>query len=369
MRRYIGYLGGLALVLGGCVLDDNGPARPYESPCAGPTPYTLTIPASLPQPVLPEDNPLTVEGIALGRMLFYDPILSSDSTISCSSCHKQEFAFTDGGKRFSEGVGGALGDIQAMAIMNLVYEEDFFWNGRSPSIEDQAIHPVENPVEMHEVWPRVIEKLERHSQYPNLFKEAFCTTEINVDLVTKAIAQFEMTLISGGSQYDQFLARTGNLTFEQMQGLALFNRDAIRDPNTGVLISSGADCFHCHSTYTLQLNDFKNNGLNDVFVGKDQGRYEVTLDPNDMGKFKVPTLRNIAVSGPYMHDGRYNTLEEVIGHYNALVKGSPTLDPNLSKNLPYGLTLTQDEKDYLLAFLHALTDTAFLTNPDFSSPF
>jgi cytochrome c peroxidase len=350
-------------------LDDGGPVQPYEPPCAGPTPYTLVIPPSLPQPVLPEDNPLTVEGIALGRMLFYDPILSSDSTISCASCHKQEYAFTDGGKQFSEGVGGALGDIHAMAIQNLVYDEDFFWNGRSPSLEDQARHPVENPVEMHEIWPRVIAKLNAHPTYPALFKEAFCANEITVDRVTKAIAQFEMTLISGDSPYDRFLARTGNLTFEQIQGLALFTRDAIRDPNTGVLISSGADCFHCHSQYTLTISDFMNNGLNDVFVGKAQGRFEVTGDPSDMGTFKVPNLRNIAVSGPYMHDGRFNTLEEVIEHYNSQVKDSPTLNPNLSKNLPYGLTLTQDEKDYLLAFLHSLTDSTFLTNPAFSNPF
>lgn len=321
------------------------------------TPYELEIPGRLPPMVIPTDNPLTVEGVKLGRHLFYDPILSLDSTISCGSCHHQELGFSDAPFEFSQGVYNLEGTKNAMALINLGYANEFFWDGRATGLPHQAEFPVEDPLEMLESWPRVLKKLSRHPEYPAMFKAAFGNDDITVDRVTKAITQFEMTLISGNSKYDKFLRREpgGDFSQEEFNGYVLFFQE------------TGGDCFHCHTEDLMTTNGFSNNGLDSVFTESNWGLFKVTGDSNDLGKFKVPTLRNIELTAPYMHDGRFETLEEVLDHYNEHVQVTPTTDPLLYK--PTRSRLTQTQKNEIIAYLKTLTDTTFINNPAFSNPF
>lgn len=337
----------------GCRIDDYEEPIPLTSNYA-PTPFELEIPDALPPMLIPDDNPLTVEGVTLGRMLFYDPILSGDSTQSCSSCHNQSYAFTDEGNRLSIGIDGLEGKMNAMALFNLGYAEQFFWNGRAFGLEQQAGMPVEDPLEMHAFWPDVVNRLNDHPTYPDKFNEAFGTSEITRELAQKAIAQFERTIFSGDARYDRLVDRVENWTQEEFVGYQIF-------------FSETGDCFHCHGYDLFTDNDFHNNGLDSVFGPNNMGLYDVTGDPNDIGKFKVPSLRNVAVTAPYMHDGRFNTLMEVVDHYNTGIVESPTLDPLVNK--PTRPILDQYQKECLVQFLETLTDTAFLNNPDYGNPF
>ena len=323
-----------------------------------PTPYSLVIPSPLPPMDLPLDNPLTVEGVALGRMLFHEPLLSGDGSQSCASCHFQAAGFTDTA-RFSTGINGFQGGRNAMVAFNLGWSPTLFWDGRASSLENQAFGPVVNPIEMHESWENASEKLNAHSEYPELFKKAFNIDEIDSTYVVKAIAQFERTLISGNSKWDKFTRGEAMLTEEELRGWDLFNID-------GPYV--GADCFHCHTAPHFTDFAFHNNGLDTDGDITDLGLFEHTQNDYDKAKFKTPTLRNIAVSGPYMHDGRFETLEEVIEHYNSGGHASSTVDP-LMKNIGDGLLLSPGDKQALLAFLRTLTDEDFLTNSEFSNPF
>ncbi|MCI5055804.1 MAG: cytochrome-c peroxidase, partial [Flavobacteriales bacterium] len=281
------------------------------------TPYPLIIPTGLGQMPIPESNPLTQAKVDLGRKLFYDPILSGDSSQSCSSCHKQELSFTDG-KTFSEGIDGSIGTRNSMAIVNLGWSKDFFWDGRSPQLEDQALEPVTNPIEMHDTWPNVIEKVLRHPMYPYEFYAAFGTLDIDSTHVSKALASFMRIIISGNSKYD--LVRADNppnlelLTPQERAGYQIY-------------ISEQGDCFHCHGDPYLTDHDFHNNGLDSDASLQDSGLFLVTGNPSDLGRFKSPTLRNIEVTGPYMHDSRFETLEEVVVHYSFGLEESSTIDP------------------------------------------
>jgi cytochrome c peroxidase len=321
-----------------------------------PTPYFLETPRGFPEMEIPADNQLTVEGIALGRKLFYDPILSLNSKQSCASCHNQEFGFTDNGKATSEGVEGVFGDRNAMAIINLGWDRHFFWDGRSRTVEEQAFEPVPNPIEMNISWVDALVKLNAHTEYPSLFKQAFGINEIDSTDVVKAIAQFERTVISSNSKYDLVRRGQAQLSPQEREGEAIF-------------FSERGDCFHCHNYPFFTSGDFHNNGLQQVIV--DLGRASVTNNPIDEGKFKAPTLRNIEKTGPYMHDGRFTTLEEVVEFYNSEVNQSlPTIDPLMVKsNRPGGnLGLFPSEKEALVAFLKTLTDTTFLENQAFVEP-
>lgn len=321
------------------------------------TPYVVDVPQGLPEMVIPEDNPMTVEGVTLGRKLFYDPILSKNEEQSCSSCHQQEFAFATQ-DQFQQGVDGQFGDRNSMALINLAWGRDFFWDGRANSLEEQALQPVTNPIEMATTWPEVLSKLNAHAEYPQLFKSAFNVDVIDSLDVAKAIAQFERTLVSGSSRFDAIYNRQqGSFTDAEGRGLVLFN-------------SEEADCFHCHGLGGLITdNEFRNNGLDEVLT--DMGRYNVTGVNSDRGKFKIPTLRNIAVTAPYMHDGRFFSLRDVIDHYSDHVQAnSPNLDPlmELVANGANGAELSEADKDDLEAFLNTFTDQEFLTNPDFADP-
>lgn len=326
-----------------------------------PTPYNLVIPQGFPQMPIPSDNPMTVEGVALGRRLFYEKRLSGDNTMSCASCHIQKpFSFTDKGTRFSTGIDGIEGNRNAMAIINLGWGHKFFWDGRVNSLEAQALGPVPNPIEMHESWKNALDKLRADDEYPELFLKAFGVCNFDSTHVAKAIAQFERTLISGNSKFDKYLRGEVSLTPSELNGFVLFNRDKA----PGV---SGADCFHCHGAAGGMFtdNDFHNNGLDSVFT--DLGLELTTGNIHDRGKFKSPTLRNIELTAPYMHDGRFATLEEVVEHYNRGGHPSPTLDP-LMKNVGDGLELSHQEKTDLINFLKTLTDMDFVNNPNFSEP-
>jgi cytochrome c peroxidase len=324
-----------------------------------PMPYNLEIPtlfaAKLIAPIVPANNPLTEEGVALGKKLFFDRILSGDGTQSCASCHNPKKAFTDQ-QQFSTGVQGEFGKRNAMPLFNLAwnFDERFAWDGKEFGLEEQALEPVSNPIEMHANWKKVTERIRQHPTYPNLFLQAFGTSKIDSIMITKAIAQFERTLISGNSKFDQFLRKETTLTPEEQNGFDVFMDEA------------KGDCFHCHGSNNNPLwtdNKFHNNGLDATF--KDLGFGNVTGDPNDNGKFKSPSIRNLAFTAPYMHDGRFSTLEEVINHYSEGLKKSATIDP-LMKNIDKGgVQLSTQDKADLKAFLLTLSDTDFVKDPAF----
>jgi cytochrome c peroxidase len=345
------------LVFVSCKKDNVG----YE-----PTPYDLEIPSHFPTMIIPEDNPMTVEGVALGRELFYEELLSGDNTQSCGDCHAPSSAFSDP-NQFSTGIDGVQGTRNSMALINLGWNTSFFWDGRSKTLEEQILEPVINPVEMHETWPNAVAELNQSQEYRNMFYRAFGESEIDSVMVSKAIAQFIRTMISGKSKYDVMYKSENNLTLtsdeqsiyqtvtpEEWAGYDLFKS------------LNGADCFHCHNGPLMQVQKFSNNGLDAVFT--DLGRGAITGNPADNGKFKVPTLRNIAYSAPYMHDGRFSTLDEVINHYSHGINMSATIDPNIEFASQGGVQLDAFEKDLLKKFLLTLTDDSFINNPDFQDP-
>ena len=326
-----------------------------------PIPVELNIPKlfkeKLINPVIPANNPLTEEGIALGKKLFFDKILSKDNSQSCATCHDPKRAFTDE-TRFSDGVDGQFGKRNSMPLFNLAWNfgERFAWDGKELSLERQALEPVRNPIEMHSKWINVAEKLQNHSEYPLLFKRAFGTSTIDSTLVTKAIAQFERTLISGNSKFDKYLNGEVQLTTNELNGFNVF-----MDETRG-------DCFHCHGTDNNPLwtdNKFHNNGLDATFT--DKGFGAVTGNPADDGKFRSPSIRNLKFTAPYMHDGRFATLEEVIEHYSTGLKASPTIDPLMKKVNQGGVNLSTQDKADLKAFLLTLTDNDFVNNPAFQN--
>ncbi len=325
-----------------------------------PIPYTLEIPTlfqeKLIAPLIPSNNPLTEEGVALGKKLFFDRILSKDNAQSCASCHFPQKSFSDT-TAFSDGVDGNFGTRNAMPLFNLAwtFNERFNWDGSAFGLENQAFEPVRNPLEMHSNWKDVAIKLQEHPVYPDLFAKAFGNATIDSILVVRAFAQFERTLISSNSKFDKYLRGEVNLTAAEQNGFNIFMDEA------------KGDCFHCHGSNNNPLwtdNNFHNNGLDAIFT--DLGLGAVTGDPNDNGKFKTPSLRNLAFTAPYMHDGRFTTLEEVINHYSEGLQNSPTIDPLMKKVNEGGVNLSAQEKLDLKAFLLSLSDTDFINNPNFS---
>jgi len=317
-----------------------------------PIPYVITIPPGFPTVLnTPADNPLTVEGIALGKKLFYDPILSGDNTMSCASCHAQAFNFSDHNKQFSKGITGAIGTRNAPALINLIWEPYFFWDGRAATIEEQVLSPVANPIEMHLSWTTAVAKVQSNAEYPDLFNKAFQTTTVTQDLITKAIAQFERTFISANSRFDRWVLNIDTLSASEKRGYDIFYTEK-------------GDCFHCHTTKLFTDNLFHNNAL-DAFPN-DSGRAKVTRNSNDVGKFKTPTLRNIAYSAPYMHDGRFATLEEVIDFYSSGLQFSATVDPFMKKVNSGGVQLDAQSKQDLINFLKTLGDPEYISNTAYS---
>ena len=320
--------------------------RPVASPLQIPELFERTI---LP-PVIPSDNPQTEEGVALGRRLFFDPILSGNGTVSCASCHQPPLSFSDNTPN-SAGSLGTLGSRNTMPLFNLAwnYNERFAWDGKELSLERQVLEPVSNPLEMNANWDDVLERLNGHPEYPELFDRAFPLEPLTRELVAKAIAQFERTLISANSKFDRYSIGQATLTEQELNGLVVF------------MSEDKGDCFHCHGSPNNPLwttNDFHNNGLDASF--SDLGLGAVTGDPNDNGKFRAPSLRNLAYTAPYMHDGRFETLEAVVDFYSEGLQESPTIDP-LMKNIDQGgVQLSSQDKADLIAFLRSLSDPSFI---------
>ena len=313
----------------------------------------------------PADNPITDAGATLGRVLFYDVQLSANRSLSCASCHVQENGFTDP-NTFSIGFEGGLTGRNSMGLSNARYYENghFFWDERAETLEDQVLMPIQDEVEMGMSLTALIARLDSIDYYPELFTDAFGDPTINTDRVSKALAQFVRTLVSYESKFDEALGSIQgvpaadevfpNFTDQENAGFALFNDNG---------------CAACHGTPAHTGGAAVNNGLDATTT--DLGLAGVTGLATDEGKMKVPSLRNIAVTGPFMHDGRFETLLDVVEHYNSGVQNHPNLDPRLRQgpNLPQQLNLTEDEKLALVAFLGTLTDETFLTAEQFSNPF
>jgi cytochrome c peroxidase len=329
-------------------------------------PYPLEYPASFGNKInIPADNPLTKEGVYLGRRLFYEKMLSAGNKISCGTCHMQRLAFTDG-KAFSTGIDGVPTDRNAMSLANLLWVKNFFWDGRSSSLEQQALTPLTAPHEMGQPPETSAEKLRRSKLYRGLFRAAFGTDSISGEEIVKALAQFERTLISASSPYDQYLNGQYQPDSAALRGLQLFMTAPAPERKV-----RGANCGHCHGGPKLYLELFHNNGLDSI--PHDAGREKQTGLAADKGRFRVPTLRNIALTAPYMHDGRFRTLEEVLDHYSDHISNSASLSPVLRNTSNVAgdasLRLSQQEKKDIIAFLQLLTDSSFITNPKFSNPF
>lgn len=328
-------------------------------------PYKLEYPDYFGNRIsIPEDNPTTKQGVYLGRMLFYETRLSSSKTISCASCHQQKLAFTDG-KAFSSGINDVPTKRNSMSLANLLWIRNFFWDGRAKGLETQALIPINDSHEMGDNLDKAIKKLQQTKVYPVLFKDAFGTEEVTADRIAKAIAQFERTLISANAPYDKYLRGEYKPTEEELNGMELFMNSPVPDKNI-----RGANCTQCHGTPKMFMELFHNNGLDTE--PKDIGREELTGLPNDKGRFRVVTLRNIALTAPYMHDGRFKNLEEVLDHYNGHIQPSKSLSmmlQNRSNDLGRkNLGLTAKEKAAIISFLKMLTDSTFISNPAFSNP-
>ena len=305
------------------------------------------VPSHFPEPHYKlENNALNNASFQLGKMLFYDPILSADSTISCATCHAQVHGFADHNMKFSEGINGLLGERNSPALSNLAWQPSFMWDGGINHIEVMSFAPITNPVEMNEDMAHVVKKLSANIKYINQFKHAFGNSEITDQKVLKALAQFMTLMVSANSKYDKVI--TGKATFSEneQKGYALFQ----------------SKCSHCHKEPLLSDFSYRNNGLDSSF--KDSGRKKITQKEEDNGKFKVPSLRNIALTYPYMHDGRFNSLESVLKHYSSGVVLSATLDASLKQ----GYHLSEEEQNNIILFLKTLTDNDYLSNPLLQEP-
>lgn len=330
----------------GAATAGQGAAKPVG------TPFALRFSSRLPKVKLPAGNYPTLEGVALGKMLFHETRLSINNTQSCASCHDRGSAFADPGKRFSVGAEGLAGTKNAMPLFNLAWQTGFFWDGRTRRLRDQVLEPIQDAREMHLPLATAVENLSKDAGYADQFAQAFGSAGITADRVGLALEQYLLTLVSQDSKFDQATRGEAKLTAAEQRGLELFVTEF--DPSRNL---RGADCFHCHGGNLFSNQGFANNGLDATPAA---GRGGVTGSAADFGKFRVPSLRNIAVTAPYMHDGRFATLEQVIDHYDHGVQRTGTLDPNLAKHPAVGLGLSGPDKAALAAFLRTLTDEAFL---------
>ncbi len=342
----------------------NEDETPIDPVVIDETPFIIAH-GSLPKPYLPEDNPLTEQGVQLGRMLFYETMLSKDNTQACATCHVQSDGFSDS-TRFSIGVEMLPGKRQAMPVFNLAWHSNqFFWDGRSNLLRDQSLKPIQDPLEMNETLDNVVAKLSASQMYQDQFTRAFGSPEVNEEKMSLAMEQFMLSIVSNNSKYDQYLTGEVQLSESEERGRLLFEAEY----NPFFPESSGADCAHCHGGSNFENDQYMNNGLDTDAMMTDIGREEVTKDASDRGKFKVPSLRNVAVTGPYMHDGRFQTLEEVIDHYNEGIQESSTADQTVLNTKDTGLLLTEEDKVDLINFLKTLTDNTFLNEASYKTPF
>jgi len=371
MRKVKGILGITAALLALAVscskkTDNPEPVPPSDDK---PTPLQWTKPSYFPEPVYDlSKNPLTVEGVELGRFLFYDGILSRTDNIGCGTCHQQQAAFTHHGHDLSHGVDDRIGTRNAPSVQNMAWNTSFFWDGGVHDMDMVPPVPIQNKVEMDERVGNVIEKLKKtpvagaakQVDYPKMFKAAFGSDSITADRMMQALSQFMMTMVSATSRYDYFVRGDASaLTAQEKDGLSIFKQK----------------CASCHAGELFTDQKFRNNGLAPSRIN-DQGRYGITLNADDRLKFKVPSLRNVGLTAPYMHDGRLTTLEQVLDHYANDKPGSkdsiyvsPTLDPLLNvAGQKRGISLTAAEKQSIIAFLKTLNDDDFIKDKRFSDP-
>ncbi len=306
-------------------------------------------PANFPDPVYNTGaNPVTDAGFTLGKKLFYDPILSADYTISCGSCHIQAAAFSHHGHDLSHGIHDLLGTRNAPGLQNLAWYSRYMWDGGITNLDLQPIAPITNPVEMGDTLSAVMRKLNSHPQYPGLFEKAFGTDSITTDLVMKALSQFMISLVSADSKYDKVMRKEGaSFSPDETLGYQVFQEK----------------CASCHPEPLFTDQQFRSSGLPILEEG-DEGRYLVSLDSNERFTFRVPSLRNLKFTFPYMHDGRFYTVDEVLDHYASGI--SHTTRPDPAFKLPdgsYGIPVSPDQRKALKAFLLTLNDTAFVKNP------
>ncbi|MCF6132127.1 cytochrome-c peroxidase [Flavobacterium wongokense] len=313
------------------------------------TPIYFEVPDKWPKPVYDfSKNPITEEGFQLGRNLFYDPILSRDKTISCASCHSPNNAFTHVDHDLSHGIEGRKGKRNSLALVNLAWSKNFMWDGGVNNLEVQPINPITNPVEMDEKLENVVTKLQQSPKYRTLFSKAYGDEKVTSQRILKALAQFTVMLKSSDSKYDKVMRHEASFTQQEEKGYQLFK----------------ANCASCHTEPLFSSDKFENNGLKPDDSLKDGGRIKITKNIKDSLRFKVPTLRNIKLTGPYMHDGSIQNLPMVLFHYTDDLYKSPSLSKQLTKKI----TLNKEDKDNLIAFLEALTDESFIHNPKFQYP-
>lgn len=327
------------------------------------TPFNPPRLPHIPRMPVSAENPVSLEGADLGRHLFYDPVLSRDSTVSCASCHKQEYAFSDAGNQLSRGFQNQLTQRNTPGLFNLAWYPAMFWDGRAVSIESQVFVPVSAHNEMNLDWPTAEKRIQRSTMYQKKFSAVFGSTPIDSTLIAYAIAQFERTLLSFDSKFDRVVLGKEKLTPLELRGFEIMNDQSM------------ANCMQCHSTDANGLatnRRFANNGLqiaSTIEEFADAGLGKVTGKAEDYGKFKVPSLRNIALTAPYMHDGRFETLEEVVDFYSEGVHKNITTDSKMIHAASGGVNLTEEDKEALISFLHTLTDSTFINNPSFGNPF
>lgn len=332
---------------------------PGSAPVADHEPIAFVTPPYFPAMPLPTSGTVTQATVQLGRMLFHDPVLSGDSSFSCANCHRQQFAFGDAPLRTSTGHSGMPLRRNTPPLFNLAWYPAYGWDGRSASLEEQVLHPVRTATEMGGDWSLVVDRIRRSALYAPLFQDAFPGSAIDSNLVARAIDHFLRTLISADSKYDRVLRGEDRFTDDERAGFVIANEQ------------DKGDCLQCHTTDSDALGTtgrFSNNGLPDNGL-IDLGRAEVTGLQRDVGRFKIPSLRNVAVTAPYMHDGRFATLEEVLRFYNEGVLGGPHVDPVMGIAHRGGAHLDSTEVRQLLAFLHTLTDHTFLQDPVHGDPF
>ena len=313
--------------------------------------YDLEIPADFPALAFDRDkNPVTVNGVALGKKLFYEGRLSRNNSISCGFCHIQENAFTHHGHPVSHGIDNRLGIRNASPIQNMAFLRNYTRDGVSHDLDERSLVPITTDFEMDSSMPEMVGKLNTDANYKKLFKAAFGDENITGERVLKAISQFMATMVSADSKYDRVLKGKTAFTAEENEGYQLFR----------------TNCASCHSGALFTDESFRNTGMYYNAQYNDRGRYRVTLDWNDNMKFRVPSLRNVEYTAPYMHDGRFTTLEAVLNFYSDLVENQPNLDPLLKKDGHIGIRMNPSEKQYIIAFLKTLSDQNFITNKAFA---
>lgn len=314
-------------------------------------PYSLEYPSYFSKMTFDtSENSLTKNGVELGRKLFYEGRLSRNNTISCGFCHIQENAFTHHGHTVSHGVDDRIGIRNAPPIQNMAFLQRFMWDGVIHNLNEQAISPITDINEMDSSIPEIVSKLNVDAKYKKLFKAAYGDENITGERILKALSQFMATMISADSKYDRMKQGKENFSSEELQGMDLFQQK----------------CSSCHSGELFTDESFRNTGMYYNTQFKDAGRYRVTLEQVDWMKFRVPSLRNIEYTAPYMHDGRFYTLDAVINFYSDNVEDQPNLDPQLKQNGHIGIAMNTQEKQLIITFLKTLSDKNFISNPKFA---